>query len=65
MQILLDLESVAINPFTAAYPNARSLGCYFHLTQSNLRKSMIRKIGMKSDYESDDAYELLCAVHVH
>ena len=65
MQILLDLESAAINAFTAAYPNARILGYCFHLTQSDLRKSMIRKIGMKTDYESDDAYELLCAVHVH
>ena len=32
--------------------NARILGCYFHLTKSILRK--VNKIGMKSDYESDD-----------
>ena len=38
-KILLDFESAAINEFTAAYPDARILGCYFYLTQSddNLR----------------------------
>ena len=51
-KILLDFESAAINEFTAAYPDARILGCYFYLTQSILRK--VNKIGMKSDYESDD-----------
>ena len=51
-KILLDFESGAINAFTAAYPNVRILGCYFHLTQSILRK--VDEIGMKSDYESDD-----------
>ena len=51
-KILLDFESAAINAFRAAYPNATITGCYFHLTQSILRK--INEIGMKSDYESDD-----------
>ena len=51
-KILLDFEKAAINAFTAAYPNTRILGCYFHLTQSILRK--VSDIGMKSDYESDD-----------
>ena len=51
-KILLDFGNAAINAFTAAYPNARILGCYFHLTQSILRK--VNNIGMKSDYESDD-----------
>ena len=49
---LLDFESAAINAFTAAYPNARILGCYFHLMQSILRK--VNEISMKSDYKSDD-----------
>ena len=51
-KILLDFEKAATNEFTAAYPIARILGCYFHLTQSILRK--VSDIGMKSDYESDD-----------
>ena len=51
-KILLDFGSAASIAFTAAYPNARILGCYFHLKQSILRK--VNKIGMKSDSESDD-----------
>ena len=38
-KILLDFKSAAVNAFRAAYPNATILGCYFHLTQSILRKS--------------------------
>ena len=51
-KILLDFESAATNAFAAAYPCARILGYYFHLTQSIFRK--VNDIGMKSDYESDD-----------
>ena len=51
-KILLDFGSAAIIAFTAAYPNARILGCYFHLKQSIPRK--VNKIGMKSDSKSDD-----------
>ena len=62
-KILLDFESAAINVFTAAYPNARILGCYFHLTQSILRK--VNKIGMKSGTKVMTTYELLCVVYLH
>ena len=55
-KILLDFESAAINVFTASYPNARILGCYFHLTQSILRK--VNEIGMKLDYKSDDNVQI-------
>ena len=55
-KILLSLKSAAINAFTAPYPNARILGYYFHLTHSILRK--VNKIGMKSDYESDDNLQI-------
>ena len=51
-KILLDFENVAINAFIAAYPNAKILNCYFHLTQSILRKA--NEIVIKLDYESDD-----------
>lgn len=52
-KILVDFEKAAINAFEAAYPNARVTGCYFHLTQSVIRK--VNEIGMKIDYENDDA----------
>ena len=55
-KIQVDFESVAIIAFTAAYPNARILGCYFHLKQSILGK--VNKIGMKSDFESDDNFRI-------
>ena len=51
-KILFNFKSAAINAFAAACPNARILGCYFHLTQSILRK--VNEIGVKSDNESDD-----------
>ena len=51
-KILLDFESAGINAFRSVYLNATIMGCYFHLTQSILRK--VNEIGMKSDYESDD-----------
>ena len=51
-KILLNFKGAAINAFRAAYLNTTILACYFHLTQSILKKS--NKIGVKSDYESDD-----------
>ena len=55
-KIPLDFESATINAFTAAFPDARPLGCYFHLTQSILRK--VNEIGIKSDYKSDDSLRI-------
>jgi hypothetical protein len=49
--ILTDFESAAMQSFIAAYPNATITGCYFHLSQSVLRK--VNEIGMKSEYETD------------
>jgi hypothetical protein len=51
-RILVDFESAAMSSFAAAYPNATVAGCYFHLTQSIVRK--VQELGMKTDYESDD-----------
>jgi hypothetical protein len=51
--ILTDFEAAAMQSFIAAFPNARITGCYFHLCQSVLRK--VNEIGMKSEYEIDDA----------
>lgn len=52
-KILVDFEKAAMNAFEAAYPNAAVTGCYFHLTQSVIRK--VNEIGMKLAYENDDA----------
>src|SRR5688572_33055347 len=53
------MEQLAITAFEAAYPTATVTGCYFHLTQSVLRK--VNDIGMKVDYQNDDA--LRACVH--
>ena len=52
-RILLDFESAAINAFRPAFPSATATGCYFHLTQSIMRK--VNEIGMKEDHESNDS----------
>ena len=52
-RLLLDFESAAISAFRSAYPNANVMGCYFHLTQSVIRK--VNDISMKVDYESNDS----------
>ena len=49
---LLDFERAAINAFRSAFPNATVTGCYFHLTQSAMRK--VNEIGMKDDYENSE-----------
>lgn len=50
-KILVDFERAAINSFQNAFPHAVVTGCYFHLTQSVLRK--VNEIGLKSKYEDD------------
>jgi hypothetical protein len=50
--ILLDFESAAMNAFHSAFPEASISGCYFHLTQSLLRK--VGECGLKRDYETDN-----------
>src|SRR6185436_7061034 len=41
-----------MNAFEASYPNSVVTGCYFHMTQSVVRK--VNEIGMKVDYQNDD-----------
>ena len=55
-KILLDFESAANNALRTTYPNAAIMDCYFHMTQSIVRK--INEIGMKSEYESDDNLQI-------
>lgn len=52
-KVLVDFERAAMNAFEAAFPAATVTGCYFHLTQSVIRK--VNEIGMKVDYQNDDA----------
>src|SRR6218665_3124784 len=50
--VLVDFESASIGAFRDAFPNARVSGCYFHLSQSILRK--VNEVGMKVAYKRDD-----------
>jgi hypothetical protein len=50
--VLVDFESATIGAFRDAFPSARVSGCYFHLSQSVLRK--VNEIGMKMEYERND-----------
>lgn len=50
--ILIDFEKAAMNAMSAAFPNARITGCYFHLCQSVIRK--VNEIGLKVDYENNN-----------
>lgn len=56
--ILTDFETAAMSSFAQSYPYASVKGCYFHLTQSILRK--VQEVGLKTEYESND--ELRCFV---
>lgn len=50
--ILVDFERAAINAFSLMFPTATVSGCYFHLTQSVVRK--VVEVGLKVQYEHDD-----------
>lgn len=49
--ILTDFEMAAMNALRDAYPRARVTGCYFHLTQSVIRK--VQELGLKRAYETE------------
>lgn len=55
-KILVDFEKSAMAAFQSAYPIAEVTGCYFHLTQSVIRK--VQEIGMKVAYEHDDVLRI-------
>src|SRR6476469_6756484 len=50
--IIVDFERAAINAFSIKFPTATVSGCYFHLTQSVVRK--VVEVGLKVQYEHDD-----------
>ena len=49
--ILIDFESAAMSAFRQGFPQAQVKGCYFHLTQSIMRKA--QDVGLKATYETD------------
>lgn len=51
-KVLVDFEKAAMTAFESAFPTATVTGCYFHLTQSIIRK--VNEIGMKVDYHNND-----------
>jgi len=57
-RILLDVESAAINACWSAFPSATVTVCYFHLTQSVMRK--VNEIGMKEGHKKNDSF---CLAH--
>lgn len=50
-KILLDFENAAISAAQIAFPQADVKGCYFHLSQSIIRK--VGAVGLKVKFESD------------
>ena len=58
--ILLDFEMAAMSTFNEFFPDANIKGCFFHLSQSVIRKA--NQLGMKSDIESniDFSTAVLC-----
>jgi len=42
---LIDFEHGAINAYKSEFSNARVAGCFFHLTQSTMRK--VCEVGLK------------------
>ena len=50
-KILLDFERACINAAKSTFPDAEVKGCYFHLSQSLIRK--IHAVGLKIAFESN------------
>jgi hypothetical protein len=50
--IQTDFEKAAMQAFAQGFPHASISGCYFHLTQSVVRK--VSEMGLKQAYDSDD-----------
>ena len=46
-----------MNLFQEAYPNASVSGCYFHLSQSILRK--VGELGLRGQYDNDPNFNIL------
>ena len=55
-KILLDFEQAAIQAFQKNIPETKLSGCFFHLSQSFMRK--IGELGLKKDYETNHEFAL-------
>ena len=55
-KILLDFEQAAIQAFQKNFPETKLSGCFFHLSQSFMRK--IGELGLKKDYETNHEFAL-------
>ena len=55
-KILLDFEQAAIPAFQKNFPEYKLSGCFFHLSQSFMRK--ILELGLKKDYERNHEFAL-------
>lgn len=57
MTVLLDFERAALNAFQDGFPTSRISGCFFHLSQSIIRK--VQELGLKRRYETDIDFSIL------
>ena len=55
-KILLDFEQAAIQAFQKNFPETKLSGCFFHLSQSFMRK--IGELRLKKDYETNHEFAL-------
>lgn len=52
IKVLVDFEAATLGAFREAFPNAVVSGCFFHLSQSIMRK--VNELGLKIEYENND-----------
>ena len=57
IKITVDFEMAAMNAFRAKFPHADVTGCFFHLSQSVIRK--VSELGLKRAYETDQEFSML------
>ena len=57
LKVLTDFELAAINAFREEFPEAELSGCYFHLSQSIVRK--VGELGLKNQFENDQNLNVL------
>ena len=53
-EVLPDLEQVGIQAFQKNFPESKQSGCFFHLSQSFMRK--IAELGLKKDYKTNHEF---------
>ncbi len=56
-KILLDFEKAALNSFRVEFPDSHISGCFFHLSQSVIRK--VNTLGLKRKFEEEIDFSML------